>query len=103
MTNKKVLILLCMCPPDKSTSVEKKIICTAFALMLFILNVMVMEVHFSYFLKYFSINLAESLYALMYAIAFFGVSYGMISIFFVRKQFGGIFKKLAAIYSASKY
>lgn len=102
MTNKKVLVLLCMCPPDKTISVANKIVCTVFALIIFILNAMVVEVHLSFFLKFLSIDLAESLYALMYAIAFFAPVYGMISTLFVREQFGGIFKELSVIYRTSK-
>lgn len=102
VTNKKVLVFLCVCPPDKSMSVGSRAICIISSLIIFILNASVVEVHFSYFLTFVSINLADSLYALMYGIAFCAPVYGMISTLFVRKQFGGIFKKLSAIYRASK-
>lgn len=102
VTNKKVLILLCVCPPDKSASVGHKIACILFALVIFILNASVVEVHLSYFSTFFSINLADSLYALMYGIAFFAPVYGMISTLFVRNQFGGIFRELSVIYRASE-
>lgn len=101
VTNKKVLILLCVCSRDKSISVGNKTICIVFALMIFILNASVVEVNLSYFLTFISINLAESLYALMYGIAFFAPVYGMISTLFVRNQFGGIFRELSVIYRTS--
>lgn len=102
VTSKKVLILLCMCPDDKSFSIWKKIIRVVFAVMVFVLNAWVVEAHFSFFLKFMSINLAESLYAIMYAIAFFAPVYGMIIIFLLRNQIGCIFKNLSVIYDASK-
>lgn len=102
VTNKKVLVLLCVCPPDKSMSIGNRAICVIFALVVFILNASVVQVHFSYFLTFLSINLAESLYALMYGIAFCAPVYGMISTLFVRNEFGGIFKQLSAIYRNSK-
>lgn len=103
VTNKKVLVFLCVCPPDESMSVGNRAICIISAVIIFLLNASVVEVHFSYFLTFSSVNLAESLYALMYGIAFCAPVYGMISTLFVRNEFGGIFRKLSAIYRASEF
>lgn len=98
-TNKRVLIWLCMCSPNKKDSnLLKKIYRIAFALMIFIFNLWVVTAHLAFFWQFHSTHLDESLFALTNSTAFSIVMYIMIYAFFTRHQIRRIFKNLWKIY-----
>lgn len=103
LTNKRMLIWLCMCSPNSRDPLLKKVYHIAFASMVFIFNLWVVAAHLAYFWTFRSTHLDESLFALTNATAFSVVMYSMIYAFFTRHQTRRIFKNLWKIYSARAY
>lgn len=101
-TTKWTMTWLCMCPTTKSWNKRKKLIRAVLTLTIIALILCMLVAHLVYFLKFMSVNLGDSLFALMNVIAISDILYGMIVEFFLRHQIGAIFKKLSMIYKASK-
>lgn len=74
-----------------------------FAVTIFTLNVCFLIAHLTATFKFLSINLEDSLFALMGAIGISGIIYTMIVAFFLRHQLNAIFEKLSEISDHCEY
>lgn len=103
-TTKKVLIWLNMHPDRSGTSNNRKKV-AQFVLprLLFILFVCITLSMGSFILKYFRTRLEDCLFAFMASVNCIGTFNTIVIAYFTRHQAPIIFKKLAAIYDASKY
>lgn len=93
----QVLMLLCMCPAEKSSSVAKKIAYTAVSLTIFAINLGCTFSGFTYVFMYRSIDLKGCLFAFMAASATLVVLYTMISVHHMRYKIEELFEGLAVI------
>lgn len=100
-TNQRVLIWFCVCP-DESSSNRQKLAHIAFT------TAVVVSIFFCYipsiefFVKFVSIDLKDSLYALFQVSALSYAIYTVIFVYFSRQKFIAIFENLSKIYNECK-
>lgn len=100
---KRILIWLCMCTADKSSSIWLKRAHFVFALITFILTFSGFAAHVAYMYEYLSVDLDGSMFAFLGLIGFTDASFIMIIIvFFLRHKISILFDTLSEIYDASK-
>lgn len=101
-TQRRVLIWLCLYPPDEGTNVYQRNMHYVFASSTFGTMTMCLLGSVKYFYEFISIDLEESLYALYIAAATAGVIYMLIVGFLSKHKMVEIFNELAQIYDTSK-
>lgn len=102
VTVKRILIWLCMTPPEKSASKWKKTQYFVFAFAVIFSFVFLLMAHVAYIAKFLTTNLPGCLFAFLGVCGFWGVLYIMISAFIMRQEMNNIFDHLAEIYEFSK-
>lgn len=103
-TSNLVLTWMCMCMPNKKPNAAQRFLYVAFASIVHIANASALISCAAFFFKYVTIDLKQSLYALMNIAANFGVIYACVYVeCFDRTNLNKIFKKLSKIYVACKY
>lgn len=98
-TTHRCLIWLCMCPADKSSNQWQKISYTIFgaAALIAIISGFISNVIFC--IRFISIDLERSMFAIMFVAAQFGVIYmALVVILLMRPKIDRVFKNLAIIY-----
>lgn len=101
-TTKYMMIWLCLCPTTKSWNKEKKFLRVVFTLTILLLIACIIIAHLMYFSKFMSIDVSESLFALMNVIAISDTLYGLIVEFLLRDKIDDMFKEISIIYKASE-
>lgn len=91
-----------LCSPDEVTSVWKKIIYFILFVIVFLGNFTSGAGALAFIIKYVSVDLENSLYAVFQLCAVGSVSYIFIAAFFLRYRINDIFKQLTEIYDTSK-
>lgn len=101
-TTKRVLIWLSMCKPDAPFTVCEKF--THYSLLLIYINSMVWTfiACLLFFIRFVSIDLTESLYALINITSSTDIIYGFIIGYINREKISMLFKNLSKIYEARK-
>lgn len=102
VTNKRILIWLCLCSPAESTTTKKRIIYVIFSALVFSVILSVFAGYLTFFVKFVSIDFERSLFTFLLVVTLAGIMYGMIVIFFLRHQMAATFERLSAIYDASE-
>lgn len=102
VTNKRVLVWLNLCSPDDETVEWKRIGFAFVGFIVLISTLSDMLASVAFMLKYISINLEESLYALFQIFGFGSITYAIIVTFFQRHKIREIFQGLSEIYNESK-
>lgn len=104
-TSHQCLIWLCMCPaPDATTTRWQKTSYTicGFVVLISIISAFVANVMF--FVRFISMDLEQSLFAVMFVAAQFGVIYMALSAIILKRQkIQKIFKDLTIIYENGKH
>lgn len=102
-TNRRCLIWITTCPPDKSTSRCQKIGYSIFTLAIFVVLLFGFTANSTFRWKFGSIDVGRSMFAVMFAVAEFCIIYmALVGMLLMRHKIGGIFDSLSAIYKASK-
>lgn len=97
--NKRVLIWLCMYPVDNPTNTRTKLFYVIFSFFIFASILSGFLSALTFFLKFVTINLEESLYAFFQVVACFSGIYMMIiTILLLRSKMGEIFDEFFKIY-----
>lgn len=91
-----------MLPADKSSSIIRRISYVFVGLTALIWNAINIAAHVAFFMEYISINLNESLFALIGVIGGCGVFYVGASAFILRYKMAIIFDQLSDIYESGK-
>lgn len=99
---KRILIWLCLCTADKSSSILLKRTYSIFALIIFILNLCGLVAHVVYVYEFLLIDLDGSMFAFLGILGFAGTTFVMIIIFFLRRKMKSLFYKFSEIYDDSK-
>lgn len=102
VTIERALVWLCLCSPDKATSKWKMLVCAFLGLITFTSTLSDMLASVAFMLKFISIDMEESLYALFQIFGFGSITYAIIVTFFQRHRMRDLFRGLSKIYSASK-
>lgn len=92
---------LCVFPFQKDTTTTKKIVYIFFTLNIFFLHLCALAASAAFIIKFISIDMQRSVFALLQFGTFFSTMYSIIVAFFVREKIIGIFKKISKIYRAS--
>lgn len=101
-TIKRILIWLCMCPPQKSTSKWKKRVYLIFAAVVLFSFLFGLMAHSAYIVKFLSTNFPGCLFAFLGVCGFWGVIYIMTTSFIMRQKISRFFENLTEIYESSK-
>lgn len=101
-TTQQILIWLCMCPAEESSSVVKKAANTTISLIIFAINFGCTISGFMYFFVFRSTDLKGCLFAFMASSATLVVLYTMTSAYFMRYKIKQLFVKLSIICCGSK-
>lgn len=101
-TNRKLLTWFCLCPADETANNWTKIgyITTTILTNLPLTFMLITSV--IYFLTYFKIDIAESLYGFFQIGGTLSLLYGFWAVLFSRNKMKAIFDDLSEIYRASK-
>lgn len=91
-----------LCSPNEVTSIWIKIIYFILFVIVFLGNFTSWAGALAFIIKYVSVDLENSLYAVFQLCAVGSVSYILIAAFFLRFRINDIFKQLTEIYDASK-
>lgn len=102
VTARRILTWLSMYPAEKSSNKWKRIVYTAFSLILVVCALCEFVSLLTFILKYISINFEECLFTLVVCIAFINIIYAMITSFFSRHLIPSIFEELTLIHEASE-
>lgn len=97
-TNRRVLIWLCMFLPDETASKREKLTYIVFTVCGVCTILSMLAASVTFFVKFVSIDLEESLYALVKISAYLCLTYMMIVVFILRHKISDIFEKLSTIY-----
>lgn len=101
-TNKQILIWLSAYPVDETNSKWKKIACGIFSVLVFFGNLSALAASVAYFMKFMSIDLGESLCALLQISGFGSSLFMMLIAVILRHKIKNIFEQLSEIYEMSK-
>lgn len=96
-TSQRILIWLCMCSAEKSTSVRKSVTYFTIFLIIFAINFGNTISGYMYFIKYMSTDLEGCLFAFMASSATLVVLYTMFSAYRLRHKINELFENLAII------
>lgn len=101
-TNRKMLTWFCLCPVDETATKWTKFgyIITTILTILPLTFMLITSI--IYFLKYFEIDLEESLYGFFQIGGTLSLLYGFWAVLFSRNKMKAIFDDLSEIYRASK-
>lgn len=102
VTIKRILMWMCMTPPEASTSEWRKKQYFVFAHTVLFLFLFMLMAHVAYVVKFFATDLPGCLFAFMSVCGFGGIIYIMISAFIMRQKINGVFDHLTEIYENSK-
>lgn len=102
-TNRKVMIWLCMCPAEASSSKWNKIAYKAHVALQLIFYFCGVIATLAFALKFVQTDLEKSILAIFSTAGFISSSYVIISGITLRHKIEGIFKHLSTIYKTSKY
>lgn len=102
-TIKRILIWIYMCKPERKASKWTKTIYFKVGLTTFAFNLGALAAHFAYIYTFLSTDLEASLFACFGIFGFFGVTYVMMSAFFLQEKINSIFEKLSRIYEMCKF
>lgn len=102
VTIKRILIWLCMCPPEKSTIEWKKKAFSSFASVVLISFLFALMAHVTYIAKFLKTDFPGCLFAFLGVCGFWGVMYIMTTAFIMRQKMNSVFEKLTEIYDSSK-
>lgn len=100
--NQRVLMWLCVCPVDETTTIWKKSACVALATLTIIAMISYDLGSLFYFFKFVSADLEKSLYALGQFTPTFSVLYSFLIMLYSKDKLNLIFANLSAIYRACK-
>lgn len=101
-TNRKLLILLCVCPPAKSISKWKRFGCALFTIVIIASNLCGLIASSSFFIKFVSSDLEMSLHALLQMCACTSAIYMHIIGIISNNRINDIFENLNKIYVEGK-
>lgn len=99
-TSRRVLTWLCMCKPDVPLSAFQKVTCFSVVLVYFISMFGTFGGCAAFFIRFVSVDLTESLYALISSTASTDIVYGFIMGYINREKISMIFDNLSKIYQA---
>lgn len=99
-TNRRVLTWLCVFPPEKGTTKAQRMAHVALSLSVFVVNMGSFFVSLAYFLKYMSIDLEQSLFAVVQMLGEVNMTYISIITYILRRQITATYKSLCRIYKA---
>lgn len=102
VTIKRVLVLLWMCPDDKTSGTQNEISYSIFTPLIFLTNFSIVVAHSMYVLKFISIDLEGSLNATMMSIMVSGVAFILPLTIILRQNVDSILKQLSNIYDSSE-
>lgn len=102
-TNHLVLTWLCVFPPDESTSRLKRMAYTTFSLAIFGINAGSFFGSLAYFLKFMSVDLEQSLFAVVQMLGEVNMAYISIITYLLRHRITATYESLAKIYKAREY
>lgn len=94
----RILTWFCVYPEDKNIKKLENAFHVIFCVCIFSGNVIGLITSFAFFLKFLSIDLGSSLYAMFQIICCVGTIYGIILILIIRKSITNTFKNLSKIY-----
>lgn len=98
-TTQRVLVWFVVCPADKNSNRWKKIAYHIFTLVTFF---SILFAYFAYFVKFKSIHLDTSLYAVLMSIFVSGLIFLSMVMFAYRHKISNLMNKLSDIYNSSK-
>lgn len=101
-TNRRVLQWFCVYPANESDSLWIRFAYICFALFMLAINIIVIVVSITFFIRFASTNLEEALFTVIQLAGIVTMTYVMIITFFQRFKIIGIFKSLENIYKICK-
>lgn len=101
-TTRKLMMWLCMCPVDETTTRRQRIAYIAHTLAILIICVISITTGLAYCIKFISIDFDGAVFGFMAGIAEFGIIYVLIAAVQMRYQIELIFTGLLRIYKSSK-
>lgn len=103
VTNKNVLIWLCMYPFEEGTTLAMKIAYVSYTLVTFVVNFSAVFCAAAFIYKFFSSDLERCLYALLHIVAHSAIVYIQIAATYLQKKIKtDIFDHLQKIYDTRK-
>lgn len=103
MTSQKMLTWICVYPADETVSKFKRATYAFAYAFILISNLCVLASSVAFFLKYVSVDLEQSLYAVFQITAYGSMTYLIIVSFLLRSKIPLVFDDLAKIYEASMF
>lgn len=103
VTNQRVLMWLCVCPPDELTKKWQKRVYIIFSVSVFLANLIGLAASLAYFYQFLSIDLEKSLCTVSQIAATISTVYAGIYLFLSRHKITKLFAKLLEIYKQSKF
>lgn len=100
--NRRILIWMCVYPCDENTTRWKRLAYILFSILIFVLNAIGLIFSTAYFIKYVSIDLEQSLFALLQAVGEANMVYILIITFILRHKITAMLKSLSKIYDMCK-
>lgn len=102
-TTHRCLIWLCMCPAEETASRWQKFAYNTFGTIVLVAIISGFVANVVFCVRFISIDLERSMFAVMFVAAQFGVIYmALVAIFFKRQKINTIFKNLTIIYRDGK-
>lgn len=96
--NRRILTWMCVLSSDETETKWTKLAHLYFIILLFSLNIIALLASMAYFLKYWAINLEESLFALLQMIGVTCMQYILIILIVLRSKISAMFQSLSEIY-----
>lgn len=102
-TNRHVLTWLCVFPPEEGTTKKKRIAHVVFSLTIFGINAGSFFVSLAYFMKYMSIDLEQSIFAIVQMLGEVNMTYISVITFILRDEVSATYKSLSKIYKEREF
>lgn len=99
-TNRRVLIWFCVHPPAEETSKQKRLAYAVFTIFTLTINLLSTAADAAYFYRFMSIDLEDSLMALLQLFGNATMAYVIVAMFVLRHKIHTIFNNLSQIYEA---
>lgn len=99
---KRVMMWLCILPPDESSSKRMKIAYVFFGALVFSSLFIIQFSYYAFFLKFISIDKVESFYVLFCGIGSSGTVYVFVIAYHKRDKITALFEKISKIHESSK-